>query len=48
MRRPLNETQHLPIGFSDEAYRSSIRWILLALMILLVAGVGVTAAVLMR
>lgn len=46
MPRLLPETQHLPIGVSQETFRTSRRWSLLAFLILVVAGIGVAAALL--
>ncbi|HEX9824565.1 MAG TPA: hypothetical protein VGB51_09275 [Actinomycetota bacterium] len=46
MTRLLPETQHLPIGVSQETFRTSRRWVLLAFVIATVAAVGVAAALL--
>jgi len=46
MTRLLPETQHLPIGVSQETFRTSRRWAFLALLIVVVAATGVAAALL--
>lgn len=40
------ETQHLPIGFSDESYRTSRRWFAAALFVAMVLAAGIVAAIL--
>ena len=44
MPRVLPETQHLPVGTSQETYRTSRRWLYLAILILHAVGLAVAAA----
>ena len=48
MPRLLPETQHLPIGVSQETYRTSRRWLFLPLAILAVGVLAVLVVLVLK
>lgn len=45
--RVLPEPSHEPVGFSDEAFPGSRRWIALAVVVIVAIAAGVAAALLL-